>query len=492
LESLGKKIAQDVHGAFYYGDCINFQGAELPTPVEPRRVTSFFGPKGEVEYARGNEIHLAPTRPPDIAGNSDQCWMVDAHIYNPAQELWYSNAEPWWCLPRKPSLAGVFTNRPHRIIFDRRVSFELSARDAMLDFEIPSNEKLFRYLLSPRVRFHLAADLRAALRGSRFDLVRPSDKGRYLSGILDLFATLRGALYFFENPFWRSLVEKYSEKLPSQYLVNKLASDVRQFLSNASLTQNDAESWLTSELIFAGRKISRAPLWLELNAIQRLYTEYVATLGTEERQAATVDMASELSELTKEGVVFQGTALRCPNCMSSYWYSIEELRRSITCRGCHVSFPLPAETPWSYQLNELIKAGVADQGLLPVLRTLARLFDRANDCFFFIPSVEFLTYTDDDKLRVEEELDLAWIKDGSFGIAEIKTTSKLFKQRDYERLIELASIVKPDVVLIATPDGSSNEMMTGKKLLEEKLNNKAKVWVWGSEEFERSPTWASL
>jgi hypothetical protein len=225
-----------------------------------------------------------------------------------------------------------------------------------------------------------------------------------------------------------------------------------------------------NELIFAIRQISRVPLWLELNAIQRLYTKCVATLPSEEQKAVTLDMISELSELTREGVIFQGAALRCPNCMSSYWYSIEEMRRSyhLPWLSCFVSITsrntlvVSAErTHQSRGCRSRLAAGFAN----------SRETLRAKDCFFFIPSVEFLTYTDGDKLRLEQELDLAWIKDGSFGIAEIKTTSKLFKRSDYEALIELASIVKPDIILIATPDGSSNEMVAGKKMIEEKLNN---------------------
>jgi hypothetical protein len=490
LEAVGKKIAQDVQGTLYYGGSVNFGLPNMAAPVEPRKVTRFFPSRSEIEYATGTEIHLAPTHPPDIEEDSDQCWMVDTHIYNPAQELWYSNAEPWWCLPRKPSIAGIFTSRPHRMIFDHRVSFEVSARDSTLDFETPSNEKLFRYLLSPQIHYHLAGDLRAGLKGSRHDVVRFSDKGWYLSGILGLFETLRDALYFFEHPFWRSVVERFSHKRPSKYLVEKLGSDVRQFLGNA-LSQKDAESWLTDELIFTSRQMSRAPGWLSLSTIQDLHTEYIAGLDPDQQRVVTRDVTSDLSELTRDSVMFQGAALRCPNCMSSYWYSIEDIRKTINCRGCHVSFPLPAETPWSYQLNELIRAGVADQGLLPVLRTLARLFDRANDCFFFTPSVEFLTYTDEDKLKPEQELDIGWIRDGSFGIAEIKTTSKLFKQSDYEDLISLASAVRPDIVLIATPEGSTKELLSGKEMIEEKLNKKAQVWAWGSEEFERSPSWIS-
>jgi hypothetical protein len=488
LERVGKQIAQDVRGNLYYGASSNFRPQDLAAPVEPRKVTRFFTRRSEIEYATGTEIHLAPTHPSDIEVESDQCWMVDTHMYNPAQELWFSNAEPWWCLPRKPSIARLFTNRPHRITFDHRVSFEVSARDSTLDFETPSDEKLFRHLLSPQVHYHLAGDLRAGLKEARHDVIRFSDKGRYLSGILGLFETLNDALHFFEHPFWRSLVEKFSHKRPSKYLVEKLASDIHQLLGNAA-SQGEAESWLTNELILASRGMSRAPVWLGLNAVQDLHTEYIATLDPEQQRFVTRDVTSDLSALTRDGVIFQGVALRCPNCMSSYWYSIEDIHRTIDCRGCHISFPLPADTPWSYQLNELIRAGVADQGLLPVLRTLARLFDGAKDSFFFTPSVEFLSYTDEDKLKPEQELDIAWIKDGSFGIGEIKTTSKLFKQSDYEDLVRLASAVKPDIVLIATPEGSKSELLSGQKMIEEKLNKKTCVWAWGAEEFEHSPSW---
>ena len=239
--------------------------------------------------------------------------------------------------------------------------------------------------------------------------------------------------------------------------------------------------------------MSKLPVWLELDTIQDLHAQYVAGSGSDERGlvAQDKDLTPDLSELTRDGVLLQGVALRCPNCMSSYWYSIEEMHRSIICRGCHIPFPLPAETRWSYQLNDLIKAGVGDQGLLPVLRTLARLFEGARDCFFFTPSVEFLTYTDDDRLKVKQELDLAWIRDGAFGIAEIKTTSN-FKKSDCDRLIALASQVRPDVILIAAPGGSKNDLNNVKRMIEEKLNNKADIRVWGSEEFDRSPHWAGV
>lgn len=73
LEWIGKRLSQDVRGGFYYGDSLNFQPTQLAIPVQPRRVVSFLPRKGEIEYATGSEIHLAPMHPPEIEENSDQC-----------------------------------------------------------------------------------------------------------------------------------------------------------------------------------------------------------------------------------------------------------------------------------------------------------------------------------------------------------------------------------------------------------------------------------
>jgi hypothetical protein len=195
LERVGKKIVGDIRGNLYYEGYKKLDSPNIEH-VEPRRIVSMFRPLGqEVEYATGKDIHLPVRKPPVVEEGADQSWMVDILIHNPEQELWYSNATPWWCLPRNSSTAGLFVRpRPQRITFERHVSFEVSAKESILDFEIPSNAKLFRYLLSPEIRYHLAADLRSRLRATRSEpsLIRLSDKGRYLSGILNLFGTPRG------------------------------------------------------------------------------------------------------------------------------------------------------------------------------------------------------------------------------------------------------------------------------------------------------------
>ena len=493
LRRLGKKIAEDSRGALHYQGCLRLDAPAIE-PVSPASVGPFIHPRGDIEYATGKEVHLTLKPPPIIQENSDQAWMVDVLIYNPEQELWYGNALPWWRLPRTASIATLFSrSRAQRIMSDRLVSFEVDAREATLDFEIPSSRKLFRHLLSPEVHYRLAADLRSEIAHStKPHEIRLSDKGRYISGILALSDTLPGMLYLFEHPFWRSLLRKLSRPEPSKQLTAKLASDLEGLLNDRnSLNLEERESWVTQKIILASKQLAKLSVWLTFKEIQDVYEEFFKNLEGEERPHQKINLRADISELTRDGVLFQGAELRCQNCISADWYPVEELRKMIVCRGCHVPFPLPAETDWSYQLNELVRNGIADQGLSPVIRTLTRLFDRANDSFFFTPSVEFLYYPDQGEPRVERELDLAWVKDGVFGIAEVKTTTKGFKPSDYDDMAELARSLKPDVLLIAAPEGSDAEIAKGKVALQERTSKKLEVWAWGPEQFKQAPFWAN-
>lgn len=492
LNQVGQKLAKDMRGNVYYHGCEKFTPPYSPE-VRSQRVRSFLPPPTDIEYASGDEVHVSLKLPSDVAEGTDQCWMVDVQISNPDHELWYQNGTPWWRLPRKSSIAGVFAHgRPQRVISDNRTSFEIDGRHPTLDFEIPSVGKLFRYLLSPQVHYHLAADSRSNLKESSYD-IRLSDKGRYLSGILNLSKTLKETLYLYEHPFWRSLLRKLAERGASTQLTQKLISDVQDLLKDPwSKNASDAESWVTQELIFTSKQLSRAAVWLTFKEISELYEAYSQGAREEVDERGNVDLKSHLSDLTRDRILFQGVELRCPNCNSSYWYSVDEMRKTVTCRGCHVRFALQAEATWSYQLNELIRVGVGDQGLLPVFRTIARLFDRANDCFFFMPPVEFIAYSDEGERKVERELDLAWVKDGVFGIAEVKTTAKLFKPSDYEDMASLASDLRPDVVLIASPEGDGGQLSKGKKALEELLGPKFTIWAWGPDEFDLLPRWTTF
>jgi hypothetical protein len=490
LDRLGIEIATRARSNLYPRGSLKYEVGQTQV-VQPQRAISFPAPARQVQYAGGTDIHLPLQVPADVSVDGDECWMVDLHIYNPGQDLWYTNAEPWWCLPRKSSVAGLFNPyKAQRVIYNHEMSFEVSAKDAILHFEIPSNPRLFQYLLSPEIRVTLAADLRSSIkRKGDFD-IHLSEKGRYLAGILRLSKTLRENFYLFEHPFWRDLLGKLSRPEASQFLTDKLSADILKDLPK--VTKNaDIEairSWLVEKIVFSSRHLASAQTSMTFKEIDELRSTYLDSLSEDQRRHELTDLRSDISDLTRDEILFQGAAVRCPNCISRFWYPVADLKKSIICRGCQAAFPLPAETEWSYQLNELVRAGIRCHGVLPVMRTLVRLFDGVRDSFFFKAGIEFVTYTKEGKPKQEHELDLAWVKDGLLGIAEIKTTTKLFSRRDYDKLVLLAQGIRPDIVLIAAPEGTQVTLDKGKGTIEQEVaGTNIDVWAWGPEQFKKMP-----
>ena len=494
LERLGMEIVTRARSNLYPCASLKYEIGQTQE-VEPQGARLFPAPIRQVEYAAGTDIHLPLQLPADVSVDSDECWMVDLRIFNPSQELRYVNAEPWWCLPRKSSVAGLFNRyKSQRVMYNHEVSFEVSAKDAILHFEIPSERRLFQYLLSPQIHLTLAADLRSSIKTRGGFDIHLSDKGRYLAGILRLSKTLRDSFYIFEHPFWRSLLQKLSRAEASAFVTEKLASNVRKELPNLT-NDPDSEgtrSWLVEQIVFAAQHVATAQTSLTFKEVEKLHSSYLESMDEARRQRNVTDLRSDVSDLTRDEILFQGANVRCPNCISRFWYPVGDVKKSIVCRGCQVPFPLPAETEWSYQLNELVRAGIRDHGVMPVVRTLGRLFEDVRDCFFFRGGIDFITYSREGKPKGEHELDLAWIKDGLLGIAEIKTTTKLFSKADYDKLVLLAQDIRPDIVLIAAPDGVEATLEKGKKMVELGLAGmNIDVWAWGPDEFKSIPFWVT-
>ena len=60
--------------------------------------------------------------------------------------------------------------------------------------------------------------------------------------------------------------------------------------------------------------------------------------------------------------------------------------------------------------------------------------------------------------RSTNEIDITWMRDGEFGVAEVKQSTGLFKTKDCERLITLAKLARPDTVLLAAMEGDDAKL----------------------------------
>ncbi|HEY1526889.1 MAG TPA: hypothetical protein VGH51_11675 [Candidatus Angelobacter sp.] len=490
LERVAKDFGSAIKFHLHYGGVSKLAPGQAEE-MAPRRPRLFSSPSStEVHYVIGTHVHL-PLALPEELGRDEIC-MADLHIYDPGQEPGHASAEPWWCLPRKPAMAAIFNRyTAHRVTFKNEPSFEVTRDHPIVHVQLPSNLELFRVLLSSSDHYTLAEDLRASVNTMDHDgkyMVRLSDKGRYFKGILDLLGEDTGAVDLFDHPFWRSLLLRLSSSDPSENLSNKLAKDIQHSLSPL-LRDSDSDAvhrWLIEELVHVGRQLPRMAPSLTFSEIQKIYAGYLGSLEEEDRQFVhDANLTERISELTKKELLFQGADLRCPHCIANLWYSVAEINKKLVCKGCQALFPLQAETTWSYRLNELVKAGIRDHGLLAVFRTLIRLGSHSEDCFFFTPSVDLNVYTE-DSYKQWHEIDLAWIRDGRFGIAEVKSNTKLFKKSDYEDLAAICQSVRPDTVLIAAPEGTDADLLKGKAFLEPLVVSiGVKIRVWGPTQFNQ-------
>ena len=156
--------------------------------------------------------------------------------------------------------------------------------------------------------------------------------------------------------------------------------------------------------------------------------------------------------------------------------------------GCRTSISLPAETPWSYALNELVVSAVRDHGVAPVIRTAFRLFERSRESFCFLPGIEVRDYAVEPECQICE-LDLVWIRDGEFGIAEVKRTPKKFSVG--QKLSMILDAALPDRFLLVSTSGSNEEMEAIRISIQAQVNPKISVATWSPHDFARSshPGW---
>jgi hypothetical protein len=481
LTEIGKRIVRESQ-SYLFLQVRSYVGGS-PEYGEREPATEFFRrEQPQVEYVSGTALHLALRAPPvpPLSDGRPSKLMVNVHIDDPEQELQYANRVSWWRLPHHPGLAELFDRRAHRAVSTGELTFEITATDRILDIEVPTRQRLFECMLAPQRRYRQTHDARVGA-PLRWFQVRPSEVGKYLSGINSLSDTLRDTFALFEHPFWRSLIVSLSQSEPSPQQLSKLAADAKRHIKRGG-DELALAKWLAEKIILAARQMpTMNPV--QFAEIEKRFATYVAGLTGEEGERALrrTDLLEEIDDLVRRDVLIQGVFLRCPKCFAKVWYSIRAINKRVVCRGCLSKFPFEAEAAWSYQLNELVRVGVSSHGLVPVVRTLLRIFHQADDSFKCVGPSAIYERTNDERKRICE-VDLAWLSDGRLGVAEVKANTSRFDADDLEQLRLLDELALPAVVLLAAPEGKDEELSARAKQLVE-LGIRAEVIWWGPSQF---------
>lgn len=415
------------------------------------------------QHAIGQTLLLQP--PPSSVPLREGSWILDLRIEYQPRHPFYSNEKLWWRLPKRRSLVRSFiTGHTGRIDRTGSLSIELSG-DRAIEVKVPSDDEV----------------LMAALRDTQVDCapegVRPhpppsygfiqlSDKGRYVSGILELFGGLQRASSFIENSFWRGVVEHICHRSPNREaealtpIVNKLKEGRAHFLSQ--LRDEEGMHWLAQYILYLARKqrtkeVDISWQWLRdrfltqreqvINADPNLQEDDTTEGLERERSRLLEDLRQTLQWLVNAKALFQGVRFRCSRCGSAYWLEVSEASQQTICSGCRATVSLRVEENWTYRLNSLVRSGVAVHGCLPVIWALAELRWEAHTGFFYAPGLELYERHHDETPAAE--LDLVCISDGRLIIGEVKTSADQFSENDLRTLGECGKRIRPDVIVLA-------------------------------------------
>ena len=508
MREVTKQICADFKWNMYPSEPIVREKGELPT-FKTQRVISFsqsWSSRPRQEQVSGNRSFLE-LNPPDYAlRDRDERWIAEFALENPQQERYFANKAAWWKLPKKHRVAGLFVPESAcRVGSDHLICAEVSGQQQGVLLNTPELAALFETLVLPGAAPEWARRFDPAMGDDpgRTFYIRSSDKGKYARGVLGLFESLQKAAYVFEHDFWRAVIESLSSPVASEQTRNKVRKDLERIENDALQTASGREL-VVGEVLHAAGRIQRPIHYTKFESLFRDYWTYVKGLPPEEqffevsqtdyrrsgladekdfRNGAHTNLRRMLSEMTARTLFLHGAEVQCDHCLASLWYHVDDLRSVVTCRGCRRDVSLPAEIPWSYALNELVVSAVRDHGVAPVIRTAFHLFKDSRECFCFLPGIEIRDYDSDPEAQVCE-LDLVWIRDGEFGIAEVKRNPKKFSiAKKFAKILD-ASL--PDRFLLVSTSGTNDEMQEVRSELQPLINSNITIDAWNPDIFTHS------
>jgi hypothetical protein len=429
-------------------------------------------------------------------------WMADLYIeFRPERYPMIRGRPLWWQLPRLNILAWQMFQRPSRILRTRYPSVLMKCGEPRLDIALLDDLRVFAMLavLSNQSYYTFDARQKRTLPGrTPYYHARRSEKGRYLSGLLDLFGGLYPETRVLEKRYWRHMFDLLSGRTThtDANRLSEVGNALRKRLgaNRAQFYEDDkAMTWLANYVLKVARSLPSSSRDLEFSVFEKHAKREIEDFNAshpdqEPRGYSQEDLMNALTGLTERGVLLIGIQARCPSCGYRSWYHIDDAKQTLRCGGCNAVFPMPPEPRWHYRLNGLARAAHAEHGLLPVVLVLAQLRMDARSAFLFAPCLDL--FENDDKGPIGD-LDIAVILDGQFVIGEVKQSRNLFAEADFAKMEGVARRLLPDRLLFASMDREPTALITKEIVRLSKalrpLNITVEWYLLHAYKFEPSP-----
>ncbi len=487
--SLNKDELKDIANQFSKGllskECIPYHEIQIPTFEENPNLLSI---KSDMDFyqASGNNTKIDLITPDLDSGKIIQeNWVAD--IYMQYYKNQYPNIQGldlWWRLPAINNLSRLLFDNSSRICTNGIPSVFFTLHQPKLNIHLPDTRKIFETIIENRRKPDYKSDVRNKLKPGKLFFATPSDTGKYLGGIISLFGDVYSCKMYFEIKFWRNVFSilsnfnTHKNDNMKKIVMNKLNKKNKAFLDS-----DKGRDWLADLILKTSIDIFHINEEIDNNRFKdeaknecKKFNNIEDNRQLDDNEESFIrDMNDSLAELIDLEVILIGIKPQCPYCGISQWYSIDELKQKLVCKGCRKKFSIRSEEPWYYKLNSLISFGYHYQGLAPVILVLGQLLEESKSSFIFDVCLNIY-----DKFIDKEpftDLDIVCIQDGKFIIGEMKQSCKGFEEKDFNKIKEIAVNIHPDIILFSALENQCSTSLERKidKLRDELLEYKIEI-----------------
>lgn len=415
-------------------------------------------------------------------------WYADLSIDRVNDTGRYSNVREVWRLPKRSQLVRKFhEGSTARLLRNGDISVMVNANMPAIEVVQPEDSDLFACIFGESPHFDYK-DLRSSVTNEpAYKYSAPSDKGRYLQGILGMFGSLVDAASVFECHFWRSTFMKMAVPAEEQLqdVIDKLKKRLTRRTGKLAVENSDDWERVAREVIALRGlrdprhkttlpRLSRA--W-EDELVQACKThQNLGESSAEILQDGPRMFKRSLAALCEIGVFHRGHEWVCRHCSHRNWASVDVLREALTCAVCRSGHALPIDLFLDFRLNEFVSACVREHDTLTVVSALSELQRQARCSFIFAPQTAlFRDYPDRPRHAPDRELDIVCIVDGALTLGEAKATVSMISSIEISTLAEVARELMPDVVVLAARTGERTKLDAKVADLQQRIPSRIKA-----------------
>jgi len=410
--------------------------------------------------------HLREIRP--LPSGVSGAWALELDIERVTDYSRFQNVQHRWRLPRRLRMTSAFTRAyqlggnfgPYCVprVNDQGLLTLFGTIEGQLpELNAPTDQRAFRFALCMQRDWMPFAPGHGPLQNSLAYDIRPSDKGRYLSALMNLSDGIHRGREIFLNKFWKEQFETLgATPSANEDRLPELVQTLKKRLKSGAIADDDEWLRVAKQVIAEARKLRLAPRYLRFDHLSKSFDSYrndywsvnqPATPREEWDDEERRSLSESVKYLCQREVFHQGHEWLCPRCNNNNWVSIDALKKSMVCDVCGTATPAPVAEAWRFKLNSFVLEGLRDHGMLAYLWCLSRLSDLAHASFYFLEPHE-LFFTTDSRHRgkPDAEIDLIVIADGVVRLCEIKTSNR---DIEVEKLAKLARQLRPDIATLA-------------------------------------------